>query len=78
MVSTKKNLLKGTITPALIIISGAFLIVIYGLLFVLSIQLEFSNRQIGQEAALHIAEAGVNYYRWHLAHDPDDFPLLAL
>ena len=73
MVSTKKNLLKGTITPALIIISGAFLIVIYGLLFVLSIQLEFSNRQIGQEAALHIAEAGVNYYRWHLAHDPDDF-----
>lgn len=68
-----KKMIKGTITPALIIISGAFLIVIYGLLFVLSIQLEFSNRQIGQESALHIAEAGVNYYRWHLAHDPDDF-----
>lgn len=67
------KLLKGTITPALIIISGAFLTVIYGLLFVLSLQLDFSNRQIGQETALHIAEAGVNYYRWHLAHDPEDF-----
>lgn len=25
------------------------------------------------ETALHIAEAGINYYRWHLAHDPNDF-----
>jgi len=26
-----------------------------------------------RDVALHLAEAGVNYYRWHLAHDPDDF-----
>lgn len=64
---------KGTITPALLIISGAFLVVLYAILFVLSIQFEYSARQVGLEQALHIAEAGVNYYRWHLAHDPDDF-----
>lgn len=47
--------------------------VIYGLLYLLSLQLNYSNRQVGSEIALNIAEAGVNYYRWHLAHDPDDF-----
>ena len=26
-----------------------------------------------RDSALHIAEAGISYYRWHLAHDPDDF-----
>jgi hypothetical protein len=30
-------------------------------------------RGIAREQALAIAEAGVNYYRWHLAHDPDDY-----
>ncbi len=26
-----------------------------------------------KEQALQIAEAGIDYYRWHLAHDPDDY-----
>jgi len=26
-----------------------------------------------RDRAFHIAEAGVNYYRWHLAHAPNDF-----
>ena len=29
--------------------------------------------QIGTVNAFQIAEAGINYYRWHLAHDPDDY-----
>ncbi len=64
---------KGTITPALLIITSAFIIVIYGLIMVLTTQIEFSHRQIGSEMSLHIAEAGVNYYRWHLSHTPTDF-----
>jgi len=64
---------KGTITPALIVVTGTFLIVIYGLLFALNLQLDFSHRQLASEQALHIAEAGVNYYKWHLAHDPTDY-----
>lgn len=67
-----KNI-RGSITPALLIITGAFLVVIYGILSVLALQFDFSNRQVGSEQALHIAEAGVNYYRWHLAHDPEDY-----
>jgi hypothetical protein len=64
---------RGSITPALLIITTASIIVIYGLLFVLTMQLEFSHRQTASEQSLHIAEAGINYYRWHLAHDPDNF-----
>ena len=67
------ELLAGTITPALLIIAGAFTIVIYGLLFLLTNQFDYSNRQVASESAFDLAEAGVNYYRWHLAHDPDDF-----
>lgn len=67
------NRQKGMILPALMIICGAFIVVIYGLLFVLTLQFDFSNRQTASENAINIAEAGVNYYRWHLAHDPADF-----
>ncbi|MBI1863862.1 hypothetical protein HYS03_01500 [Candidatus Woesebacteria bacterium] len=64
---------KGTITPALLIVTGAFIVVIYGLIYVLTTQLDFSHRQVGSEMAIDIAEAGANYYRWHLAHAPADF-----
>lgn len=71
---TKKNKFqKGVILPAILIIGTAFIIVIYGLLSILTLQFDFSQRQIASERAIHIAEAGVNYYRWHLAHDPEDF-----
>jgi type II secretory pathway pseudopilin PulG len=28
---------------------------------------------VEKEQAFHIAEAGIEYYRWHLAHAPEDF-----
>ncbi len=31
------------------------------------------ERTMQREVAFHIAEAGIEYYRWHLAHNPDDF-----
>ncbi len=64
---------SGTITPSLLIITVTFVVVIYGLLWLLTLQLDFSHRQVAAEEALNIAEAGINYYRWHLAHAPEDF-----
>ncbi len=32
-----------------------------------------STRATTYEQALSLAEAGVNYYRWHLSHDPQDY-----
>jgi len=68
----RKNLI-GSITPALLVITGAFVIIIFALLLVVSVQLDFSHREVASERSIDIAEAGINYYRWHLAHSPDDF-----
>ena len=32
-----------------------------------------STRKHDRDMAFHIAEAGVNYYRWHMAHSPTDY-----
>jgi len=68
----RKNLI-GSITPALLVITGAFVVIIFALLLAVSLQLDFSHREVASERSINIAEAGVNYYRWHLAHSPDDF-----
>lgn len=36
-------------------------------------QMKIANQRVNKEQAYQIAEAGINYYRWHLAHVPDDF-----
>ncbi len=64
---------NGSVTPAILVITGAFMVVIYGLLLLLVMQVDFSNRNLASETSLSIAESGVNYYRWHLAHDPADY-----
>ena len=38
-----------------------------------SASLKLSRRSLEREQALQIAEAGVEYYRWHLAHAGSDF-----
>ena len=35
--------------------------------------LKASRQAFNREQILHIAEAGIDYYRWHLAHAPTDF-----
>ncbi len=68
-----KTTQNGTITPALLIVASAFIIVIYAMVFILALQFDFSHRQIASDKALQIAEAGLNYYNWHLSKDPDDY-----
>lgn len=34
---------------------------------------KLSQAKLNSEMAFQIAEAGVNYYRWHLAHNPNDY-----
>lgn len=73
IIRSKTILNNGTITPALMVITSAFIIIIYGLLFILGLQFDYSHRQVAADKALNIAEAGINYYRWHLSTDPNDF-----
>lgn len=48
-------------------------IVLGGLVLVASVNQVATERQQSYDQALAVAEAGVNYYRWHLAHNPADY-----
>lgn len=64
---------RGSIMVGLVFMVATFSIVIYALLIVIGSQFDFTFRQVAYDQALNIAEAGVNYYRWHLAHNPEDY-----
>lgn len=68
-----KNQQSGTILILITVFTGIFLVIISGLLKVVYYQYRLNEQHVAKVQALHIAEAGVNYYRWHLAHDPEDF-----
>lgn len=44
-----------------------------GFIFLASSFLQLSVRGLNKSQAFSIAEAGIDYYRWHLAHAPQDF-----
>lgn len=69
----KNNNQKGSMMILVVVFTGVFLVIITGLLGVVYYQQKLNNQHVAKVQALHIAEAGINYYRWHLAHDPDDF-----
>jgi len=51
----------------------ASLVIIFGLASYAVFENKASIRGQNREMAFHMAEAGVNYYRWHLAHNQTDF-----
>lgn len=64
--------------------SGTVLIFELVLMFVVSLtllsilgyaaqQTKLGRSTMLREQALHVAEAGINYYQWHLAHFPEDY-----
>lgn len=58
--------------PALVF--GAIAFLITTALFQLGVfNLRLSRQAVERERALQVAEAGVDYYRWHLAHAPTDY-----
>lgn len=64
---------KGSITMWVLIFGTVFLIMLGGILGYLVFQIKQNQRVMAQNEALHVAEAGINYARWHLAHAPEDF-----
>ncbi len=50
-----------------------FVIVMFPVVAVLSSKLQILRSSIDREQALQIAESGINYYQWHLAHFTDDY-----
>lgn len=63
----------GSIMIFNILIIFIFSTVLIGILSVATSQLRLLRSSIYRESAFDIAEAGVNYYQWHLAHFQTDY-----
>jgi hypothetical protein len=68
---SEKN--KGFVLMNVIIFGFISITVILGLTIWFSYSIKSARRLLESEQAFKIAEAGVEYYRWHLAHDSDDY-----
>ncbi len=64
---------QGSVSILVLVFGVVFSIAIGGLVLVAGTQYTSSVRVETFEKALTIAQAGAEYYRWHLAHDPLDF-----
>lgn len=65
--------IKGQILIQVIIFAAIATIMLVGYAGWVSVNIKLSRRVVNQEAAVQIAEAGADYYRWHLAHASQDF-----
>ncbi|HEX9608590.1 MAG TPA: hypothetical protein VGA06_00025 [Candidatus Paceibacterota bacterium] len=63
---------RGYITILVLVFSAVFLTLITSLAGFIFIQQKVQLAKENREKAVQIAEAGLDYYRWFLAHFPDD------
>lgn len=71
--SKKDYFEKGQVLVA-VVISSAFAIYLLGAIASWAVSSIIASRHtFHRERAIQIAEAGIDYYRWHLAHAPQDF-----
>src|SRR3989338_6290393 len=64
---------SGQLTLAVLLFSFVAIIILSGLIIWVDVNLKSAYRSIHRDSAFRIAEAGIEYYRWHLAHAPLDF-----
>jgi hypothetical protein len=64
---------KGQMSLVVLIFSTVAVVIIAGLIVWIDSNQKVTIRDMDQKLALAIAESGIEYYRWHLAHDSEDF-----
>jgi hypothetical protein len=69
----KRNNQKGIILSGTLVFAMISLSMIVALTSWFAVVLESSRTLVAREQAFQMAEAGVEYYRWHLAHADQDF-----
>ncbi len=69
----KNNLKKGNTFIYLLIITSIFSIIMLPIISILVTKTKTTYLAVEKENALQIAEAGMNYYQWHLAHYISDY-----
>src|SRR3990167_415032 len=64
---------RGVLTIQVLIFGSVSVILLTGFVLWMDINLRAARRDYDEIRAFAIAEAGIEYYRWHLAHAPNDF-----
>lgn len=64
---------KGSIALQALIFGAVGVVIITALMQLVYENIRLTVNRANRELALHVAEAGIDYYRWHLAHDPEDY-----
>lgn len=59
--------------PLVVVFGFVFLVMLSGLVSYILFQHRQATQRVDWNQALHAAEAGLQYARWHLAHAPEDF-----
>lgn len=63
---------KGFLLVLVLVFAGIFMVILTSFIGYLVSQVKVSEQRYQLEKASEIAEAGLNYYRWYLAHYPND------
>lgn len=72
MINFQKNQ-SGSMLVVVLVASGLFLTILVGAISNSIMQEKLNMMKVSSAQALHIAEAGVNYYRWVLYHHHEDY-----
>jgi hypothetical protein len=64
---------KGSILIMAIVFTGVFLIIVVGLLQYVTVLQKSSVAEDNRERAFQVAESGIDFYQWVLAHDREDY-----
>lgn len=70
---SKINFKKGSLMIQAIVFGSIAVVMIGALISWAGVNIKSGRVATSREQALQIAEAGIDYYRWHLAHAPTDF-----
>jgi hypothetical protein len=63
---------SGYVVVTTLVFAGVFLLILYSLLGLVFVQYESQKQAQRSAESLQIAEAGLDWYSWYLAHNPDD------
>src|SRR5574343_531994 len=71
--NSKNKLQKGSLMIQALVFGSIAVVMIGALVSWAAINIKSGKVAIKREQALQIAEAGIDYYRWHLAHAATDY-----
>jgi hypothetical protein len=67
------NFKKGSLLVPIIIFSAVAIVIIGGIMNWARITIKVNREMLVREDAIQLAESGIDYYRWHLAHAKTDY-----